>query len=208
MAKAHSNYRQGLCTYWGHVQRAQNLALGLWLLASCKSAATFDENSYLRANVISDVLQSTYNGPSYFVTTDAAPGRLPDFTLTSTRNNGDSEEAFVMQRVGGGVIGPGRYPLGLLEAAGANRDAFTMVYWKTAAAYESFVSVGGEVIVTASSNDHFEGTFRMTGALFCRRFNASVEGSCTPSTVSPGAKQIEVNGSFSARRPSVRQVPD
>ena len=122
------------------------------------------------------------------------------FVLTSSGTGSATGQSFVLRRrQEAETPGTGEYPIATPGAAGAPADAFEVVYSRAASGgHESFVAQSGAVVITRSSPDRVEGTFRFSAAPSCARTPSSgPTGTCGVANGSE-APALEVHDSFVA----------
>jgi hypothetical protein len=119
------------------------------------------------------------------------------FVLTSSGTGSATGQSFVLRRRQDAELpGTGEYPIGA-GAAEVSAGAFEVVYSRTASGgHESFVAQSGTVVITRSSPDWVEGTFRFSAAPSCARGPSGPTGTC--GVANAGAPGVEVHGSFAA----------
>lgn len=122
------------------------------------------------------------------------------FVLTSSGTGSATGQSFVLRRrQEAETPGTGDYPIATPGAVGASADAFEVVYSRIdRGGHESFVAQSGAVVITRSSPDRVEGTFRFSAVPSCARIPSSgPTGTCGVAYAS-GAPALEVHGSFVA----------
>jgi hypothetical protein len=176
------------------------LLLPLPLLAGCHNA-TAPNGGWLRASVM-DVADTTvrtdYQGTGDFhVGKDPAWGVSVAFQLSSRGTGASAGQTLLLARPGAGRPAPGRYMLAPLTENDGTFSGFTAYYVGGA---ESFTTLSGEVDIEQSSDGLVAGTFHITAVQCCRSDPADMahDWCVGPNTITPGAKQVEITGSFAA----------
>lgn len=200
---------------WGSLglafQRGLDRTVGIGLLAavalfsSCHDAAG-PAGGWLTAAIreATDTggRESTYRGTGDFIVTrDPGAGVLFSFELNSDGTGTSAGQKFSLYWPGHGRPRAGRYELAPLEVEDGHLEGFTAVYSRVAGGRgEDFTALSGYVVVRESSDDRVDGVFQMTGVLYCLRNDRPGQDDwCTaPTTITPGAPQVEVTGSFAA----------
>jgi hypothetical protein len=105
-------------------------------------------------------------------------------------------------RYGAGRPQVGRYPLGPLNRENPGGRFYVTYHAVSDDTVRTFVSAGGELVITASSPERLEGWFRFRGAEYSVRSGADGDSSGwdVPSTVAPDAPTVEVVGTFTSTR--------
>jgi hypothetical protein len=173
--------------------------------ACASTPAENSPNSFFRAT-ISGAVVTSYSAGSYFTIGDSVDGgQRRAFYVNSLSQEGGAPQGFILHSLGG-LPAAGRYALATDNRQSA--AAFTMIYFRSVDAYEAFVSLDGELVITQSSANHVAGSFRTRVARYCRRGGQVVDGSCTPSSVSQDALQLTLQGEFSAKPGQGANVTD
>lgn len=173
------------------------------LFSACDQPTDSRDGSWLRAQVRGAV-DATYEGTGYFhIGSDPRVGVSVKFTLNSDAVGEHAGQQFMLYRPGKGRPSKGVFPLGPLETESGSPEGFTAYYSRVVdGQYQAYTTRSGEVNVTESSGSRVEGSFRLIGVLYCRGSTSGVPDSdwwCTgPNTLTPGAPEIEITGSFLA----------
>lgn len=180
---------------------------GLGILAAtpaCENtnAPPDTQPSFLRATV-EGAVAATYEGTGDFhVGSGSRRGVSEKFTLNSKGAGAAQGQSFSLWRIGEGRPRPGSYTLQTPDYTSTRWSGFAAVYTRSVGnMHEAYVARSGEVVITASSEERVQGTFRFTAArYYAREIRGSnpPEGSGDPSVVDPRAPTIEVSGSFGA----------
>jgi hypothetical protein len=173
-------------------------------LSGCGQPAAIAGGGWLRARVQGSVEAHHYEGSGYFlVNSDPRRGISVQFTLHSDGEGPYAGQWFLLYRAGKGRPAKGVYRLAPLDVQNGSPRGFTAYYSYVdeGKAYSyAYTALSGEVEVTESSGDRIEGVFRFRGVLYC---SGATRGPpqkwCVgPNTITPGAPEIEVTGSFAA----------
>ncbi|GBD32533.1 hypothetical protein HRbin33_01503 [bacterium HR33] len=170
------------------------------LVPACQAPTAGLDSSWFRAQ-IRGAVQTEYEGTGWFnVGSDPRRGISVQFTLYSSGVGTYTGQRFQLYSPGKGRPGQGIYGLAPLEVKDGSLQGFTAYYHRVAGERsESYTAVSGRVNVAKSSGNRVEGDFDFTGVLYCwSNTSGTPEGWCTsPNTITPGAPQIQVTGSFS-----------
>jgi hypothetical protein len=132
----------------------------------------------------------------------AASGIDPAFQLFNNGIGGDERESITFFKSGQDQPPPGRYKLAPLTFKNGQPRGFTAYYlFQGATELQTFTALSGSVTIDRSTSDEVDGTFEITLVQTCKDSNPPGPGDwCapTPNHITPGAKQIIVNGSFHA----------
>lgn len=172
-------------------------------LAACEDPG--GDTSYLRASLSGAVVEE-YRGNAEWHVGTPGPGEQ-QFQITSLGLHSGSASEFALTRWDGGRMGEGRYPIGLVDlgeyqAGGRRPKGITLQYFRRVGGrMEQFVADSGFVEVTHSTSERVQGTFSMTGFLYCVIDERIPEGDddCHPMWIRrAGAPRIRVTGTFDA----------
>ena len=203
------NLRLGTLASRSHRSLSQTarliLLLPVALLSHC-SGSTEPEHGWLSAAVRegagSEASAGSYDGTGDFRTgRDPGAGVSVAFSVVSTGTGASSGRTVMLYRPGHSQPGVGRYELGPVAVVDGHLDGFTAFYDRTAGGHrEDFTALSGYVIVRRSSADRFDGDFQFTGVMYCSGSETPGPSDwCTaPTTITPGAPQVELTGSFAA----------
>ncbi|HEY0022372.1 MAG TPA: hypothetical protein VGB24_05660 [Longimicrobium sp.] len=176
------------------------MVAALYVLASCGDPVGSGEPGWLRAS-LSGAVSGSYQGTGDFLdqaNREVGPRRM--FSVVST-TAGPNPESFSFYRQNGNRPAVGTYQLELVDQSDFKAVGFFAFYTRaTSDRVESFVAQSGEVVITRSTSNRVEGTFRFVGFRYCAipRTGNGQEGPCSPpATALVGAPTVEVSGSFS-----------
>jgi hypothetical protein len=101
----------------------------------------------------------------------------------------------------------GRYSLGLLNRENPGGRFYAAYHTTSGDTSRAYVSVEGELVITASSPERVAGRFRFRGAEYSASFPpAGRRGSGSPSSVAADAPTVEVVGTFTSTRLNEREM--
>jgi hypothetical protein len=166
--------------------------------------------SFLRATIQQAAGSISYDGKGMFnVSSNPAAGIKTSFSVYS-ETQGAARQDLMLYRQGDGRPAAGHYELRMMDPADGASRGFTAWYSRTVGdTVEMFAARSGEVIITKSSPDAVEGTFRFSARLSDRRWGG-------PGTA-PGGERIddaadvpviEISGSFRATPETSRGGPE
>lgn len=182
------------------------VTLGSALLVGCQQPTDGSSAGWLRAQV-RGAIDAMYEGTGFFhIGSDPRVGISVKFTLNSDGVGEYAGQRLMLYRPGKGQPSEGVFRLGPLDTRRGPPEGFTAYFSRVVdGRYEAYTARSGEVIITESSRGRVEGRFRLIGVLYCRGLTRGRPGSsgyeswCTgPNTLTPGAPEIEVTGSFAA----------
>lgn len=180
---------------------------GVWVIAllvltACSDPVAGSNPGWLRASLAGTVAGSYVGSGDFLDQTDREEGPRRMFSLYSSTADLTSPQSFGLYRVNGNRPAVGRYELQLVDQSDSDAEGFFAIYSRsTESQVENFVAQSGEVVVTRSSRERLEGTFRFVGFRYCAlpRLGSGQEGPCVPPAAPvEGAPTVEVTGSFSA----------
>lgn len=184
--------------------RAGVLVVAPALVWGCQGSVDNAEEGWLRARIVG-AIETVHEGTGdFYVGSDPRQGIAVQFTLNSDGVEVYAGQVLTLFRPGKGRPGEGVYTLAPLEVKDGSLQGFTAYFHRTidgeSGEGESFTTVSGEVVVTKSSAEWVEGDFRFKAVLYCRSSSdPQRQFRCVgPNTITPGAPEIEVTGSFAA----------
>lgn len=209
---AFSRGETGACFYMNSLLFSPLLLAAL--VAACKPASAGSHTEILPAGPVArhagpaardTVRLGGLTGTFHAVRSPRPHGE--QFELSLDRGPG-REERFVVgiARYGAGRPEVGRYPLALLNRENPAGRFYAAYHAKSGEASRSYVSVDGELVITASSPERVAGRFRFRGAEYSASSPRERRGSGSPSSVAPDAPTIEVVGTFTSTRLNEREM--
>ncbi|HET8656158.1 MAG TPA: hypothetical protein VFL93_11630 [Longimicrobiaceae bacterium] len=172
-----------------------------WLKATVRNAA--DATADTAAQASDTTARITFKGSGEFgVHPDPSMGVDITFQLSADATDaGGGRDIFLLGRPGNGRPAPGRRALAPLTRQGSQYSGFTAYYSRTTPQLsEGYTALSGSVTIRKSTSEEVDGTFEVTMVQTSRSAPADMEHDWDvgPNTIMPGAKRIEVTGSFHA----------
>ncbi|HET8657007.1 MAG TPA: hypothetical protein VFL93_15890 [Longimicrobiaceae bacterium] len=187
------------------------------LLAACHSATDASGSSgpgWMRASFAEapdTTVGNEFEGDGAFgVNPDPGAGLDASFQLSSTDIGSGRREDISFYRPGKGQPAPGRYALAPLTTEDGHPSGFTAYYSLQAdQSMQGYTALSGSVTIEKSTSEAVDGTFEITMVQTDRYTSIGDPDNWsapTPNTITPGAKQIVVRGSFHAIPDSEREM--
>lgn len=158
--------------------------------AACADPAAVEGPTWLVASILEADSTVQYSGTGNF-------GKTGDFSMWSRGTGTSDGETVIFTRDGESRPGPGSYDF---VQQGSPEAGFIGFYRRLRddGVRDRFAVISGLLVITISSEERIDGTFRFTGELFCSTpAGAAQDSSCDPGIPISGANPVVIEGSFS-----------